>query len=344
MTMRGRRSKHRKPLLDDGNYAPDELRPLMAKHLEWMAVKQYSALSVHYSEVYLRYLAEWCEDRNVRKLVDVSRDLLMRYERHVFLSQKKNGGELATSTRTARLQAVRSFFKWAARHNLVLVNPAAELEVPKREKGLPKVVPTPEEMERILAEPDANTPLGLRDRTILEVLYSTGMRRMELGGLMLGSIDAENRTVMIRKGKGKKDRVVPIGERALAWLTKYLADVRPTIAVEPGNRSLFLSAVGGVLGLDEISRLVARYIRSSGVANAGACHAFRHAMATAMLTNGADLRCIQEILGHESLQTTQLYTRISIERLKKVHEATHPTSKMETQEAPEPDPKPASKP
>ena len=333
MTMRGKRSKNRKPLITGDEHEPGELRPQMAKYLEWLGLKNYAATTIHYFAIYLRYFAEYCEEREVRRPGDVTRDLLERYQKHLFHYRRKSGKPLAFSTQVERLVALRGFFKWAARNNLVLVNPTTDMELPKREKGLPKVVPNPEEMERILAQPDVSTPLGLRDRAILEVLYSTGIRRMEVCGLLTGSIDEEQHTVMIRKGKGKKDRVVPIGERAISWVNKYQAEVRPKLVTLPDTGALFLSSTGP-LGLDETTKIVGAYIRSSGVASAGSCHAFRHAMATSMLTNGADLRVIQEILGHEKLETTQRYTHLSIERLKQVHAATHPTSKIE----PEPEP------
>jgi len=335
MSMRGKRAKHRKPLLLGDNYDPGELRPSMVKYLEWLGLKNYSAVTIRYAGVYLRYFAEWCEEREVRRPSEVTRDLLERYQRFLFHFQKKNGRPLSSATQAQRLLALRGFFKWAARNNLVLVNPTTDMELPKRERGLPKVVPNPEEMERILARPDVRAPLGVRDRTMLEVLYSTGMRRMEICGLVLGSIDQEQKTVMIRRGKGKKDRVVPIGARAIAWVNKYLAEVRPKLVVEPDSGALFLSPTGP-LGLEEVTRMVGKYIRESGVASAGSCHSFRHAMATSMLTNGADLRVIQEILGHEKLETTQLYTRLSIERLKQVHEATHPASRPELPEVEKP--------
>lgn len=127
-----------------------------------MALKSYSAEAIRYAEVYLRYFAEWAEERGVKRPADVTRDMLARYQRHVFLLRRKNGKPLGTSTQARRLQAVRGFLKWAARNNLVLFNPAAELELPRRERGLPKVVPSPQEMERILTQPDLRTPLGVR--------------------------------------------------------------------------------------------------------------------------------------------------------------------------------------
>jgi integrase/recombinase XerD len=158
---------------------------------------------------------------------------------------------------------------------------------------------TPAEAERVLALPNVKTLLGLRDRAILETLYSTGIRRRELSELTVYSVHFGRKTVMVRKGKNKKDRLIPISDRALAWITRYLDEVRPELVVEPDPKHLFLSATGLPLVVEELTTMVGRYVRASGVSETGSCHVFRHTMATAMMENGADIRIIQEILGHE---------------------------------------------
>jgi integrase/recombinase XerD len=169
--------------------------------------------------------------------------------------------------------------------------------------------------------------LGIRDRAMLEILYSTGMRRMELADRTVYSVQPERRTVMIRRGKGAKDRIVPIGDRALYWYGRYLEEVRPKLVVEPDPETLFLSARGAAMSLIDLSQIIGGYVRAAGVSKIGACHLFRHCVATAMLNNGADIRFIQEMLGHTRLETTQRYTHVSIEKLKQVHAQTHPTSR-----------------
>ena len=165
---------------------------------------------------------------------------------------------------------------------------------------------------------------GVRDRSILEALYSTGMRRMEVAGLRLYDLDPGRGTVMVRLGRGKRDRVVPIGDRALAWVRKYLADVRPGLVIEPDEGVLFLSQRGRRISDDRLSRLVRRYVDAADLGKGGACHLLRHTMATLMLEGGADIRFIQAMLGHASLKTTQVYAHVSIGKLKEVHAATHP--------------------
>jgi integrase/recombinase XerD len=155
-------------------------------------------------------------------------------------------------------------------------------------------------------------------------LYSTGMRRMELIGLDLYDIDSERGTVMVRQGKGKKDRMVPIGERCVAWIDKYLSDVRPSLVVDVADRTLFLTNLGEAFTPNRLTQLVRNYVDAASIGKRGACHLFRHTMATLMLENGADIRFIQQMLGHADLSTTQIYTQVSIRQLKQIHTATHP--------------------
>jgi integrase/recombinase XerD len=186
-----------------------------------------------------------------------------------------------------------------------------------------------EEAERLMIQPDVRDPLGMRDRAILETFYSTGIRRMELVNLKLFHVDHLRGTLSVWLGKGKKDRVVPIGERALAWVDKYLREARPQLVMEPDEGTIFLSIEGGPFHLDRMSKLVRDYVEQANLGKCGACHMLRHTMATLMLENGADIRFIQEMLGHSELQSTQIYTQVSIRQLKKIHSATHPGAMLE---------------
>jgi integrase/recombinase XerD len=182
-------------------------------------------------------------------------------------------------------------------------------------------------MEQVLSQPDVDSDLGVRDRAILETFYSTGIRRMELTNLSIYDLDVGRGTLIVRQGKGKKDRVVPIGERALDWIDRYITDVRPTLVVDPNEPTLFLTAYGEPISNDSLSAWVTRYVDAAAIGKKGSCHLFRHTMATLMLEAGADVRFIQEMLGHQKLDTTQLYTQVSIRELKRIHELTHPSAK-----------------
>jgi integrase/recombinase XerD len=181
-----------------------------------------------------------------------------------------------------------------------------------------------DEAERVLAQPNVETPLGLRDRTLLEFLYSTGIRRAELVHLNIDDIDFARGVANVHAGKGNKDRVVPIGERALRWLQRYIDDVRPHYLFGEAQPALWLNYAGLRVGQNYVGHIVRNYILRSKIAKTGSCHLFRHTVATLMLENGADIRFIQAMLGHANLQSTQVYTRVSIAKLKEVHTATHP--------------------
>jgi integrase/recombinase XerD len=208
------------------------------------------------------------------------------------------------------------------------------LELPKEEVRLPMNYLTVEEVESLINQTDTTQEIGIRDRAILEILYSSAIRRNELLALGLYDIDRSRRLLMIRQGKGKRDRVVPIGLRALQWLEKYLLEVRPWLLAGNGRKKLgnkpeesdriFLGTTGKPISPVQLSQLVRGYIKSAEIHKSGACHVLRHTAATLMLENGADLRSLQTLLGHASLNTTQVYTHITIDRLRQVHDATHP--------------------
>jgi integrase/recombinase XerD len=207
-------------------------------------------------------------------------------------------------------------------------------------RRLPRAVLTAREMEQVLALADTSTAIGLRDRAMMEVLYSTGMRRMEVANLELGDVDAERCVVLIREGKGRKDRLLPLGERALHWVQEYLARSRPQLAWDLRDATLFLGNEGRALSLAWLSRIVALYVERASLGKHGGPHLIRHTMATLMLEGGADIRFIQAMLGHVELSTTQIYTQVAIRQLQQVHAATHPAARRRVRSAPQAVPAP----
>jgi integrase/recombinase XerD len=237
------------------------------------------------------------------------------------------GEPLGWSTQRNRLGVLKDFFRWLTRQDVILHNLASELELPRMEKRLPQEVLSVAEVERLLAVPDVSDPLGVRDRTMLELFYSTGIRRTELCRLELPDLNTERRTLHVRLGKGKKDRVVPVGERAVAWLQRYLKEVRPRLCLDTRTPALFLTGYGEDFNPDVLSRMVSAWLRKAGLKRQGCCHVLRHSCATHMLENGADIRFIQQLLGHEKLDTTAIYTEVSIKQLQEVHARCHPSAK-----------------
>ena len=303
---------------------PDSLYHHMLRYLANLRVRNYSPRTIETREVYLRYLIAWCDERSLTKPSQIDRPILERYQRHLFYYRKADGEPLSTRSQHTRIVPIRSWFKWLVRQGHLLYNPAADLELPRLEKRLPKAILTAREAEAVIAVPKVGSATGLRDRAILETFYSTAMRRLELINLTVHNIDAERGTVMIRQGKGKKDRLIPIGERALAWIERYKDSARPELVTGKDDGTLFLSEWGEAFAPNAMTRLVRVYVEKSGVGKKGACHLFRHTCATLMLEGGADIRFIQALLGHVELSTTEIYTQVSIRLLKSVHAATHP--------------------
>lgn len=317
----------RPPIGDPDN--PESLYNHMRRFLRWQAEKNYSPKTIENREVYLRYFIQWCDERGLSKPQEITKPIIERYQRYLFLYRKERDGEpLSTRSQHVRVVPIRAWFKWLARQNHILYNPASDIEMPRLERRLPKHILTVAESETILRQPDLKTATGLRDRVILETLYSTGMRRMELINLKLYDLDGDRGTVMVRQGKGRKDRMIPIGARALAWIEKYRHEVRPGLVMATDEGHVFLTHLGEAFTPNRLTQLVRDYIDVADIGKRGSCHLFRHTMATLMLENGADVRFIQAMLGHVSLETTQIYTQVSIRKLKDIHTATHP-AKME---------------
>jgi integrase/recombinase XerD len=307
---------------------PAPVTPLaaaVAEHLTWLRVHGYATTTVHQREYHLAALVGFLAEVGINTPGEVSFAALESYQRHLYRQRNtRTGGPLSFRTQAQRLIPVKSLFAWLTKHGRIPFDPAAGLVLPKAERRLPEATLSADEAEDVLAGPDVTTPLGLRDRAILEVLYSTAIRRAELIGLQVWDLDHARGTLFVRQGKGGKDRHVPIGARALDWTQRYTDLVRPTQVRHPDAGVLFLSASGAPLCPDWLSRTAAGYISAGAPGKHGSCHLFRHTAATLMLDGGADIRYVGEMLGHAKLETTQIYTRVSIAKLRAVHAACHP--------------------
>jgi integrase/recombinase XerD len=241
-----------------------------------------------------------------------------------------------------RLWAVVRFFRWCARANHLAHSPAALIELPRLPQPLPMPALTVAEVERILAVPDVTTPQGLRDRAMLEVFYATGLRRGEVCRLTPEDIDHARAVVRVLQGKGRKGRIVPISQRALAWVARYVAEVWTRYPQGAEHRRLFISVQNAARRRDRgqplrekaVTTIMRGHVLASGVAKEGACHIFRHTAATLMMENGADIRAIQDFLGHADIQTTGIYTNVSFKFLKDQHTKTHPSAMGQAEAVP----------
>ncbi|BAD40806.1 site-specific tyrosine recombinase XerD [Symbiobacterium thermophilum] len=260
---------------------------------------------------YYQYLGEDQVDLDA-----VSRSTIINYLMYL----QKQGK--ATATIARRLAALKAFYQFLVREKRIKTDPTANLESPKLEKRLPRVL-TVSEVERLLAQPDPSLPAGLRDRAMLELLYATGIRVSELVSLNIEDVNLE--TGYIRcTGKGSKERIVPLGSLAIKWVKEYLQQGRPKLVKDREEAALFVNHHGHRLTRQGFWKIVKKYAEDARIDKEITPHTLRHSFATHLLENGADLRSVQEMLGHADISTTQIYTHVTKGRLKEVYARTHP--------------------
>jgi len=300
----------------------------LARYLDDCAARGETLRTVEVKGSNLRAFQRWCQEHHLQYCEDVTEEQLERYRRHVsrYVDPRRHK-PLDLATQRNRLGAVKVLFHRLHFLRCISSNPAAFYELPPVSHHIPRAVLTEEEIELILEHTLLYGRKGLRDRAILETFYATGIRRMELGRLTLPDVDLSARVLAINAGKGRKDRRVPMARRTCDWIRRYLDELRPEIAQPDSGPVLFLSMKGLPLTPTQLSRLAGKYIRRAGVNKPGACHVWRHSAATLMLENGAGLRQIQELLGHSSIATTQIYTHVTIKQLKAVYRQCHPAAR-----------------
>lgn len=306
----------------------DTLDPVLwqERFSQHMEVRGWSTDTIATYLAGLRPFFKFLQERQVESLAGVTRELVEDYRTRLFY-HKYRGRNLSMATQQARLAAVKAFFRFAARRGFVLLDVAAGLELPRAKKGLPTVL-TEAEMLRLLDVPDTSCLLGVRDRTLLEVLYGTGIRNGELCALRLDACDLAVPALRILWGKGGKSRVVPLGEEALVWLEAYLGQVRPRLAVQSAQTRVFLTRDGQPLRRENLIELVGRLARKADLRKRVTPHGLRHSMATHMLRRGAGLRHLQALLGHSSSAVTEHYTKVEISDLRRVLQRCHPRERF----------------
>ena len=309
-----------------------ELARFVEEHLADALAKGRARGTIAYRRVYLGQLLAWLEERSIARARLVTPRVLAEYLVHLTAREtdynRAEPTKLSVKTLAAAASVLRSFFRWLAARRVVLFDPAEHLKLGDRTQPLPKAVLTEAEVRMLLRAPRHDV-LGLRDRAIFETLYSTGLRRAELCALDLYDIDTPNATVRVRRGKGGRDRVVPIGSWALIAIRQYLKESRPHLAVKPKEPALFIAAITHRrLGIKTLNLIVRKHAVAAGIEKRVTPHVLRHTCATHLLQGGADIRYVQAILGHASVATTQIYTRVAIEDLVAVHRQHHPRRRM----------------
>jgi integrase/recombinase XerD len=311
----------------------DKLDILQLKFIESLKAANYSPRSIRLYGNCAKPFLGFLRELGITNIAEVDRRIIQDYQTRVYLSTYK-GKPLAPSTQKGRLTYVRVFFQYLLKTGQVLYDPTGSITMPKQPSELPRGILSKKEIGRLLAVPNLETPLGIRDRAIMELLYATGIRASELCSLTLYDIDLNEGELRVNQGKGGKDRVIPLGEVACDYLEIYLNEARPKLA-PTGSNQLFLSRNGRKLDYSYLGYLVRKYSRKARLEKRTTPHALRHTCATHLLKGKADIRQIQKILGHSSLLTTQRYTKVEIGDLKRVIKKCHPRERkeIETHEA-----------
>lgn len=294
-----------------------EVAAAIASFLTHIRVEK--GLSSNTVSAYRRDLMKFSEFAQKRKisLEAVTRDDLVDFLAGLYRQK------LESKSVARHLVSLRNFFRFAQIQELIPADPSVNLESPKIRRSLPGYLRL-EEVERLLEQPDAKTPLGLRDRAMLEILYSAGLRVSELIGLRVSDLDTKVGCVRCI-GKGDKERIVPVGKKALSMVERYLRDARPKLLGKgTSSQTLFVNRRGGALSRVGVWKILSTYGRRAGMRMALTPHMLRHSFATHLLERGADLRSVQLMLGHADISTTQIYTHVVEERLKQVYKAHHP--------------------
>lgn len=296
--------------------------------LEYLKAKGYRPGTLVYTELYLDRFFSFLWEQGIRQIQNITADTVEQYQRHIFsLTSKQTKKKLTARTIFTRLNVIKKYFQYLIAHGHLLINPAGKLILPKIPDSLPKNILQEEELPPLLNKPDLKSKIGVRDKAILELFYSTGIRRQELINLNLYDIDLTQRIIRINKGKRQKDRVIPLGKFASLSLNKYLSIVRSQWNRSSLQPALFITSQGQRLKPQTLNYTVKKYASKLYPDKKISCHSLRHSCATHLLKGGASLRVIQELLGHSSLNSTQVYTRVSPVDLKAAHRKYHPRGK-----------------
>lgn len=300
-------------------------------HLKWMRVNNSPHRSMINKKYHIRMFIAFLYQINIHQIENITHNIIREYQEDLSFRFTRFGKVMGVRSQNRNLSDLKSFFRWLLREDYLASDPCIKIEYAKEPEELPRNILTESEMTKILKQPDTNTIKGYRDRVILEVLYSTGIRKGELENIKLSDVNMEEGYLLIRLGKGQKDRVVPLGKIACEMVYNYIIGIRSEIIRKPYKDNdqgyLFPNYKGGKFYHLTTWEVVTYYAKKAGFRKKITPHCFRHTCATHMLKNGANIRHLQEMLGHASIKTTQIYTRVTIGDLKEVHKKYHPREK-----------------
>ncbi len=303
-----------------------DLTAFTDKYRQNLIIRNYAPRTIYSRLAALNRFLEYLKAMGVEGITAVAKDTIRDYQTHLFEEISFRGRPNTVVTQNGLLGGVKAFFRYLHENDYIVSDPSRDIPYAREPKRLPRSILTSTEAKKVLHAPDTKTVLGYRDRTILEVLYSTGIRKEEIRNLLISDVDYKDGFIRINAGKGNKDRVVPLGKIACRYLENYIKGIRPALEKER-NDHLFLSMRGNKLSKNMIWDIVKGYSKKAKLKKTVSPHTFRHTCATLMLRNKANIRHIQELLGHSSLDTTQVYAQVSITDLKEVHSKCHPREK-----------------
>ncbi|EKD28775.1 MAG: site-specific tyrosine recombinase XerC [uncultured bacterium] len=294
----------------------------LEKYLEYLKLKNFSPATVQVRRQSIEHFSYWLGNLSKFDVREVSIEDLRNYFSHM---QKKN---FSCNTIDTRIRSIKLFFEYLENRQMILINPAERLELPSLGKRWPVNILTEEEVKQLLQSPNLGTSIGIRDRAIMELLYSTAIRRSECANLNIFDLDLNEGYIRINQGKGRKDRIVPLGKKASEYLKIYIEKVYPEQTKELDSNYLFYGYCKNRLEGETINRMIQRYVKLARLNKPVTVHSFRRAAVTHMLKNGASPLYIQKMLGHSTNETLKKYVRLTIKDVKEAHQKHHPMEKI----------------
>jgi len=298
--------------------------PVYLKHLKILGRSDAFIKNVKYG---LGNLTRFLENENITCIEDLNFDIFEDYSQDLAFYLTRKGRLMEIESQAKILSMVKGFTRYLKKKDYLVSDPAQRIKLPKIPMRLPKVILSKKEIKTLLAAQDIRTNTGYRDRIILEILYDTAIRRFEVAGIKLTDLDLEAGYIRI-KGKGNKQRVVPLSRRVCALVKNYILFIRPFFIKDNDKGYLIAGRWGSQMNLSTINDIVRECVKRSGIKKRATTHTLRHTCATHMLKNGAPIRHIQEMLGHACIETTQVYTRVTINDLKEIHAKYHPSESL----------------
>jgi len=307
-----------------------EIKALITQYLKYLQTIGRAFYTCKSAKSCLKDFVRFLDSEKILNIEELSQEIMEEYQQDLAFRISQRGSLLNQRSQEKLLLTALSFARYLKEKDYLVSDPGEHIKRPKQARCLPKIILSSAEVRKLVQTPDTKTPLGYRNRIMLEILYDTAMRRSELSNLKINDLDLESGYAVIRAGKGDKDRVVPLSKRVCELVKNYLLFIRPVLLQSAEDQGhLILNYTGHSMDPNSVWRTVHNCVKESGIKKNISTHTFRHTCATHMLRNGAPIRHLQEMLGHASLESTQLYTHVTINDLKAVHSKYHPSERLE---------------